>query len=115
LVRNHSSFQIESRCIDPNLNIKIEYNKSEKQSESEFDTPLELYEGQAFQTVDKTFVVIETFAYSHRFGIQKERVEKDTTGHEISRSFLCYHAGKPLTEKKSYKTEESGSCRTDCK
>ncbi|CAG8829052.1 40959_t:CDS:2, partial [Gigaspora margarita] len=40
-------------------------------------------------------------------------VKKDENNHEISRLFLCHHARKPPTQKKSHNTEKSGSCHTD--
>ncbi|CAG8719754.1 1515_t:CDS:2, partial [Cetraspora pellucida] len=101
--------------IDLNSNIEVEYDDSGEQSEDEYNEPLELYEGQVFKTAEEAYITVETFAYSHEFGIRKGHVEKDPNGHEISRTFLCRHAGKPLTEKKSHKTEASGSCRTDYK
>ncbi|CAG8734551.1 3064_t:CDS:2, partial [Racocetra fulgida] len=91
-------------------------NEFDEQSDVGFDKQVELYEGQTFQTIEDAHVAVETFTHSNGFGIRKGRVEKDqSNGHEISRTFLCRHTGKSLYEKKSYKTEESESCRTDCK
>ncbi|CAG8662126.1 1464_t:CDS:2, partial [Dentiscutata erythropus] len=73
------------------LNSKFESvnNEFDEQLDDEFSEQLELYEG---------------------------RVEKDTSSvHEISRSFVCRHAGKLQNKDKSHKTEGSGSCQTDCK
>ncbi|CAG8693193.1 9959_t:CDS:2, partial [Ambispora leptoticha] len=89
-------------------------NEFDEQSDVGFDKQVELYEGQTFQTIEDAHVAVETFTHSNGFGIRKGRVEKDqSNGHEISRTFLCRHTGKSLYEKKSYKTEESESCRTD--
>ncbi|RIB14211.1 hypothetical protein C2G38_2144173 [Gigaspora rosea] len=64
--------------------------------------------------VKEAHITVESFAHSNRFGIRKERVKKDANGHEISRSFLCRHAGKPSTKNRSHNTDESGSCHTNC-
>ncbi|CAG8831485.1 12843_t:CDS:2, partial [Racocetra persica] len=69
---------------------------SDEQSDNEFEEQLELYEGQTFQTAEEAYVIVESFAYSNRFGIRKGRVEKDSSnGRKISKSFICRHAGKP--------------------
>ncbi|CAG8733331.1 24209_t:CDS:10, partial [Cetraspora pellucida] len=94
---------------------KVEYDDSGEQSEDEYNEPLELYEGQVFKTAEEAYITVETFAYSHGFGIRKGHVEKDPNRYKISRTFLYCHARKPLTEKKSHKTEASGLCQTDCK
>ncbi|CAG8816747.1 37200_t:CDS:2 [Gigaspora margarita] len=91
-------------------------NEFDNQLNYGFEKQVELYEGQLFNTADEAYAAVETFAYSNGFGIRKGHIEKDANNDcEISRMFLCYHARKLLKEKKSYKTEESGSCRTDCK
>ncbi|CAG8844130.1 13939_t:CDS:1, partial [Racocetra persica] len=51
---------------------------------------------QIFQTAEEAYVIVESFAHSNRFRIRKGRVKKDSSnGREISRSFICRHAGKP--------------------
>ncbi|CAG8522910.1 25429_t:CDS:2 [Gigaspora rosea] len=87
-------------------------NVSDKQSDDESEEQLKLYE--VFQMVKEAHITVESFAHSNRFGIRKERVKKDANGHEISRSFLCRHAGKPSTKNRSHNTDESGSCHTNC-
>ncbi|CAG8643093.1 1431_t:CDS:2, partial [Scutellospora calospora] len=89
---------------------------SDKQSDNKFDEQVELYEEQIFQIVEEVYSVVEIFANSNRFGIRKGHIEKNpNNSYEISRIFLCYHAGRPLNEKKLHKIKESGSYRTDCK
>ncbi|CAG8692838.1 200_t:CDS:2, partial [Gigaspora rosea] len=81
---------------------EIEYENYEFNEQLEdFVEPLEIYEGQEFHTVDEAYSIIETFAHSKGFGIRKGHVEKDpSNGHEISRTFLCHHAGKRKCENK---------------
>ncbi|CAG8770291.1 745_t:CDS:2, partial [Gigaspora rosea] len=108
-----SNIEIDHDNFEYDEHLDSEFND---QSDYEFEEEAELYEGQLFNTVDEAYAAVEAFAHSNRFGIRKGRVEKDTSNNrEISRTFLCHHAGKLLKEKTSYKTEESGSCRTDCK
>ncbi|CAG8610312.1 12499_t:CDS:2 [Ambispora leptoticha] len=114
---NGPALQQQPTCLTTsNININCINDESDEQSDNEFEEQLELYEGQTFQTAEEAYVIVESFAHSNGFGIRKGRVEKDSSnGREISRSFICRHAGKPSDKNKSYKTEESGSCRTDCK
>ncbi|CAG8846511.1 27676_t:CDS:2, partial [Gigaspora margarita] len=80
--------------------------ESDNQSDDGFDKQVELYEGQIFKTIKETYTVVEAFAQSNRSGIRKGYVEKDANnGHEISRTFLCHHAGKLSNKKESYKIE----------
>ncbi|CAG8686750.1 2781_t:CDS:2, partial [Cetraspora pellucida] len=93
----------------------VEYDNSGKQSEDEYNELLKLYKGQVFKTAKEAYITVETFAYSHGFEVWKRHIEKDQNGYKISRTFLCYHAGKPLTKKKSHKTKASELYRTDYK
>ncbi|CAG8657895.1 5553_t:CDS:2 [Racocetra fulgida] len=108
---NGPALQQQPTCLTTsNININCINDESDEQSDNEFEEQLELYEAE------EAYVIVESFAHSNGFGIRKGRVEKDSSnGREISRSFICRHAGKPSDKNKSYKTEESGSCRTDCK
>ncbi|CAG8849980.1 25655_t:CDS:2, partial [Gigaspora margarita] len=112
----NSNIKVEYGSVDINSNIEIEYDNSNRLSDEEYNEPLDLYKEQLFKTTKEAYATIETFANSHGFEIRKGRVEKDANNsHEISRTFLYRHAGKSSTEKKSHKTETSGSCKTDCK
>ncbi|CAG8527831.1 16507_t:CDS:2 [Racocetra fulgida] len=106
-VKNDSNIEID--CVNFESDEHLD-NEFDDQLDYEFEEQVELYKGQPFNTINEAYAAVEAFAHSNGFGIRKGRVEKDTSNdHEISRMFLCRHAGKPLKEKKSYKIEESGS------
>ncbi|RIB07521.1 hypothetical protein C2G38_2214189 [Gigaspora rosea] len=87
-----SNIEIDHDNFEYDEHLDSEFND---QSDYEFEEEAELYEGQLFNTVDEAYAAVEAFAHSNRFGIRKGRVEKDTSNNrEISRTFLCHHAGK---------------------
>ncbi|CAG8813818.1 34676_t:CDS:2 [Gigaspora margarita] len=106
----NSNIEVEYGSIDINSSIEVKYNDSDRLSDKENNEPLDLYERQLFKTTEKAYATIKTFANSHEFRIRKGCIEKDTNNsHEILRTFLCQHARKSSTKKKSYKTEASES------